>query len=327
MAAVPKIKMTGQTVNSVTSINTDHEDMIHDAQMDFYGRLLATCSSDRTIKIYEVTGESYKLVGDLRGHEGPVWQISWAHPMFGNLLASCSYDRKVIIWKECGNNDFQMIYESQHHDSSVNSICWAPREYGLMLACGASDGVVSIVSMRDKQWEIEKIPHAHSSIGCNAVSWAFPVQYQQSDLASDGSTFTYKKRIVSGGCDNLVKIWIYSDQENKWIEEDTLDGHSDWVRDVAFAPNCGLDTSILASCSLDCRVIIWKRNEKENGPWTSQVLNKFNSAIWHLSWSIAGNILAISGADNQVSLWKETPDGSWVCISDVEKGQTKPPSQ
>ena len=28
-------------------------------------------------------------------HEGPVWQVSWAHPMFGNLLASCSYDRKV----------------------------------------------------------------------------------------------------------------------------------------------------------------------------------------------------------------------------------------
>lgn len=28
----------------------------------------------------------------------------------------------------------------------VNSICWAPHEYGLMLACGASDGAVSIIS-------------------------------------------------------------------------------------------------------------------------------------------------------------------------------------
>ena len=28
-------------------------------------------------------------------HEGPVWQLSWAHPKFGNILASCSYDRKV----------------------------------------------------------------------------------------------------------------------------------------------------------------------------------------------------------------------------------------
>jgi WD40 repeat protein len=43
-------------------------------------------------------------------HEGPVWQVSWSHPMFGNLLASCSYDRKVskkikqnlLCWVSCG---------------------------------------------------------------------------------------------------------------------------------------------------------------------------------------------------------------------------------
>ena len=28
-------------------------------------------------------------------HEGPVWQVAWAHPKFGSILASCSYDRKV----------------------------------------------------------------------------------------------------------------------------------------------------------------------------------------------------------------------------------------
>ena len=64
-----------EVVNPVTSINTDHEDMIHDAQMDYYGRLLATCSSDRSVKVYEVIGESYKQIADLRGHEGPVWQV------------------------------------------------------------------------------------------------------------------------------------------------------------------------------------------------------------------------------------------------------------
>lgn len=29
-------------------------------------------------------------------HEGPVWQVSWAHPKYGSILASCSYDRKVM---------------------------------------------------------------------------------------------------------------------------------------------------------------------------------------------------------------------------------------
>lgn len=308
----------------MTTINTDHEDMIHDAQMDYYGRKLATCSSDRSVKIYEVVGESYKLTADLRGHDGPVWQVAWAHPMYGTILASCSYDRKIIIWKEAGS-DYQALYESQHHDSSVNSICWAPHEYGLLLVCGATDGAVSIVSFQDGQWEVEKIPNAHSCIGCNAVSWAPPVQYQKSDQISGTGSFTYKKRFVSGGCDNLIKIWCYSDAEGKWLEEDTLNAHSDWVRDVAFAPNCGLERSILASCSLDCRVIIWRKNEKEGGSWVPQTLHKFKDAIWHVSWSIAGNILAVSGADNKISLWKEELDGNWVRISDIEKGHGQPP--
>lgn len=50
-------------------------------------------------------------------HEGPVWQVAWAHPMYGNILASCSYDRKVIIWKE-ENGTWEKTYEYTGHDSS-----------------------------------------------------------------------------------------------------------------------------------------------------------------------------------------------------------------
>jgi WD40 repeat protein len=42
----------------------------------------------------------------LTGHEGPVWQVSWAHPKFGALLASCSFDHTVMIWKETSSNVF-----------------------------------------------------------------------------------------------------------------------------------------------------------------------------------------------------------------------------
>lgn len=40
----------------------------HDAVLDYYGRRLATCSSDKTIKIFEVEGEKYTLVETLRGY-------------------------------------------------------------------------------------------------------------------------------------------------------------------------------------------------------------------------------------------------------------------
>ena len=41
----------------------------HDAQLDFFGRRLATCSSDRTIKIFDVAGDANSLVAELKGHE------------------------------------------------------------------------------------------------------------------------------------------------------------------------------------------------------------------------------------------------------------------
>ena len=48
---------------------------VHDAQLDFFGTRLATCSSDRTVKIFEVVDGKQTHVADLRGHEGPVWQV------------------------------------------------------------------------------------------------------------------------------------------------------------------------------------------------------------------------------------------------------------
>jgi len=301
-------------VSVLSSVDTSHEDMIHDAQMDYYGKRLATCSSDRSVKIFEVSGSQYTHAATLQGHEGPVWQVSWAHPMFGNLLASCSYDRKVMIWKETGNG-WTKLHELCNHDSSVNSICWAPHEYGLMLACGSSDGGVSIVSsLGDGNWETKKINNVHT-IGCNAVSWAPAIV--AGSLIEPNSKGNAPKRFVTGGCDNLVKIW--REDNGQWVEEEKLEAHSDWVRDVAWAPNIGLPVSTIASCSQDCRVIIWTKNEEEGGTWIPKTLNKFPDVVWHVSWSVTGNILAVSGGDNKVSLWKESLDGQWVCVSDVDK--------
>ncbi|CAH1784700.1 unnamed protein product [Owenia fusiformis] len=304
-------------VSVMNTIDTGHEDMIHDAQMDYYGVKLATCSSDRSVKIFDVRNGQQTFVTALTGHEGPVWQLAWAHPMFGNLLASCSYDRKVIIWKET-NGKWDKLHEHSNHDSSVNSVSWAPHEFGLMLACGSSDGSISVISTTgDGAWDYKKIPDAHT-IGCNAVSWAPAINPGALLDQSGGSRQNVVKRFVSGGCDNIVKIW--REQDERWVEEQKLEAHSDWVRDVAWAPSIGLPKSIIASCSQDCRVIIWSNDGTSNN-WTSKVLHKFNDVVWHVSWSVTGNILAVSGGDNKVSLWKETLENQWVCVSDVNKGQ------
>ena len=112
----------------MVTLGNAHDDLIHDAVLDYYGKRLATCSSDKTIKIFDLDGtDNYKLITTLTGHEGPVWQVSWAHPKFGSILASCSYDGKALIWKEQPETQqWSIIAEHTVHQVSVNSVSWAP---------------------------------------------------------------------------------------------------------------------------------------------------------------------------------------------------------
>ena len=44
------------------------------------------------------------------------------------------------------------------------------------------------------------------------------------------------------------------------------------------------------------------------------------SAVWSVSWSVTGGILAVAGGDNQVTLWRESHVGEWVQIGALEEG-------
>lgn len=54
--------------NGVDLLSIEANEAQHDAVLDYYGRRLATCSSDKTIKIFEVEGETHRLVETLKGY-------------------------------------------------------------------------------------------------------------------------------------------------------------------------------------------------------------------------------------------------------------------
>jgi len=290
--------------------NTQHVDMIHDAQLDFYGKRLATCSSDRTIKIFEVSDKQQKLVSELKGHEGPVWQIQWAHPQFGNLLASCSYDRTVIIWKEEQKNQWKAQGNPfNKHIFSVNSIAWAPREIGLVLGCASSDGKVSIIQFKDNNPlnRLESKPFEAHKPGVNSICWGPAVSLL-------GANQKPVSRFVTGGCDNIAKVW--TEVNGKWEVSAELNGHKDWVRDVSWAPNIGLPSQTIATASQDKSVIIWREEENR---WRAVHTIKTNGVPWRVSWSITGTILAVSTDENKVSLFKETLEGKWEDVKQIDE--------
>ncbi|KAF1356130.1 putative nuclear pore complex subunit [Delphinella strobiligena] len=299
--------------------NSGHDDMIHDAVLDYYGRRLATCSSDKTIKIFEIEGDSHRLTETLKGHDGAVWCVSWAHPKYGTILASSSYDGKVFIWRE-QNNQWQRIYDFTLHTASVNLIAWSPPEPGCHLACASSDGHVSVITFADNTFA-HTIFQAHG-LGVNAVSWSPSLAPGQLTSAQSATSQTQPlRRFVTGGSDNLVKLWDFDPATQAYSSMCTLQGHSDWVRDVAWSPT-PLSKSYIASASQDRTVRIWtcpaSANPSDAASWTSTEL-KFDAVVWRVSWSLSGNVLAVSGGDNRVSLWKESLKGGWDCVKTIEE--------
>ena len=249
-----------------------------------------------------------------------MWCISWAHPKYGTILASSSYDGRILIWRE-QNATWQKIYEFTLHTASVNLIAWSPAETGCHLAAASSDGNVSVLTFENNSFS-HVLFNAHGSLGANSVSWA-PAMLPGAltGAQAPGQQPGVVRRFVTGGSDNLVKIWTYSPATGTYDLTTTLKGHADWVRDVAWSPT-PLSKSYIATASQDHTVRMWtlpaNADVGDAGAWKCEVLD-FEVVVWRVSWSMAGNVLAVSGGDNRVSLWREKLRGGWECVKTIEE--------
>lgn len=240
---------------------------------------------------------SYELTATIQGHEGPVWEVSWAHPKFGAILASCSFDGSVLIHRE--QRQWAVLHSATRlHESSVNSVKFHPEL--LQAAAASADGRVSVLSHQPNHtWAVDYIDDCPT--GVNAVAWS----PSQEPL-----------RLVTGGCDHQIRIHAYDDQNRLWntvFESSNASlQHSDWVRDVAWAPRLWKRDNIVASCSEDKTVLIW--TETESGKWEATLMHEFEDPVWRVSWSMTGHLLAVSSGTSTVTLWKLGLDGTWVQV-------------
>jgi len=305
--------------------------MVHDCQLDYYGKKLATCSSDGTVKVFAVDQKTnqHQLNTTITTHTAPVWQVKWAHPRFGVLLASCSYDRKVLIHLESQPGIWKPIF-TFNHESSVNGIDFASNEYGLILLSASSDGRVCLHEHKpDDSWDTKET--VVSKLGVNSVSIApyglFHGGMTFATGANDGTVRIYFHKANSSGTTTgdstmtdpvtgapIVGGTSHQQMSNPIEELKTLAMHDDWVRDVAFSPNTSRPT--LASAGQDKKVFIWTL-DRASGEWKSQLLNEFPHPVWNVNWSLTGDILAVASGDDSVTLWKERMDHTWIQVGNV----------
>ncbi|XP_067402161.1 centrosomal protein of 192 kDa [Emydura macquarii macquarii] len=320
------------------SIAADHRDLIHDVSFDFHGRRMATCSSDQSVKVWDKSENGdWHCTASWKTHSGSVWRVTWAHPEFGQVLASCSFDRTAVVWEEIVGESNDKLRGQSHwvkrttlvdSRTSVTDVKFAPKHMGLMLATCSADGVVRIYEAPDvmnlSQWSLQH--EISCKLSCSCISW------------NPSSSRAHSPMIAVGSDDNspniLAKVQIYEYNENtrKYAKAETLMTVTDPVHDIAFAPNLGRSFHILAVATKDVRIFTLKPVRKEltsSGGLTKfeiQIVAQFdnhNSQVWRVSWNITGTVLASSGDDGCVRLWKANYMDNWKCTG-ILKGNGSP---
>jgi protein transport protein SEC13 len=74
----------------------------------------------------------------------------------------------------------------------------------------------------------------------------------------------------------------------------------------------------VASCSEDNKVKIW-RKDLTSEVWVLKQEISLGVPAWKVSWSPVGNMLAVSGGDNVVSVFKENTNGEFERVSQVNE--------
>ncbi|MEA5566209.1 eIF2A-related protein [Anabaena sp. UHCC 0399] len=199
---------------------TAHQDMIQAVGISSDGKILATASADKTIKIWHI--QTQQLLQTLTGHQDRVTSISFSPD--NQMIATASADKTIKIWQLL---EGQLLSTITGHNDEVTSIDISPD--GKLLASGSADNTVKIWQLTDGK--LLKDLQGH---GLAIASVKF---------SPDG------KILASASWDNTIKLWQIPD--GKLIQ--TLTGHTDGVTSLSFTP----DSQILTSGSADNTIKFW----------------------------------------------------------------------
>ncbi|CAD6503718.1 BgTH12-03376 [Blumeria graminis f. sp. triticale] len=213
------------------------------------GTLLASCSSDLTIKLWDPNDE-YKNIRTLPGHDHSISAVrfipSGASGMTSssNFLVSASRDKSLRIWDVSTGYCVKTV---RGHVDWVRDV--SPSHDGRFLVSAGNDQTARIWDTATGELKATLLGHEHVIECC---VFAPPSSYRY--LSSLGNSkkppplSSSAEFVATGSRDKIIRIW---DVRGTLIH--TLKGHDNWVRGLVFHP----DGKYLLSVSDDKTLRCW----------------------------------------------------------------------
>lgn len=220
--------------------------------LDFGGprgnTLLASCSSDLTIKLWNPNDE-YKNIKTLPGHDHSVSAVRFipsgaaGSPSSGNLLVSASRDKSLRIWDVSTGYCVKTL---RGHSAWVRDI--SSSYDGKFLLSAGNDQTAKIWDTTSGESKVTLIGHEHVIECC---VFAPPTSYGNlasiAGLKKPPPSTSSAEFVATGSRDKCIRIW---DTRGNIIM--TLKGHDNWVRGLVFHPGGKYLISVSDDKTLRC---------------------------------------------------------------------------